>query len=137
MAHFTFADMAVSIDNASAAITEITGSVNSVSFDGTMSVLEDTGLADTQRTYLPGVADGTVSLNGFVDSTTRAIYAPLVNQRTSITKSFELQIAANMFLNGEGYPTDVAFSGSPDAIELWSCNLQLSGAANSTSVALS
>ena len=136
MAHFTFADMAVKIDNAATTLTDITGSVNSVSFDGTMSVLEDTGLSDTQRTYLPGVADGTISLNGFVDSTTRGIFAPLVNQRTSITKTFELQIAASMFLNGEGYITDVAFSGAPDAIELWSCNLQITGAANSTSAAL-
>ncbi len=136
MAHFTFKDMGVKLDNASGTLTDISGSVNSASFDGSMTMLEDTGIGDTEGTYLPGVARGTVTINGFVNSTTRAIMAPLVGQHTSVAKTVQVLISTGQYLNGEAYPSAVTISGAPDTLELFNSSWQADGGFNSTSVSL-
>lgn len=136
MAHKTSIDMALKIDNAAGTLTAITGSVNSQALAAAMSVLEDSGMGDEERTYLPGLAGATIDLSGFLDKTTEGIFGPLVGNRTSKTKTVEFQAYALRFYNGEVLPTAVGISGSPDTLEVWSASLTFDGSVNRTSKAL-
>ena len=136
MAHQIYKDVDIRIDDSTGVARSIKSSVNSKSVAGAMSVIEDSGLGDEERTYLPGLAGSTFSLNGFIDSTTNAIFAPLVGNRTSITKTFGFRNGTGFsWLKGEAYPTGVTISGSVDTIETWSADFQITGAVTTTSVA--
>ena len=137
MAHKTSIDMAFHIDNAAGALTAITGSVNSQALASAMNILEDSGMGDEERTYLPGLAGATIDLNGFLNSTTEGIFGPLVGNRTSITKTVQFTAFASRYYNAEALPTSVGISGSPDSLEVWSASLTFDGAVNRTSKALS
>lgn len=137
MAHMTGLDMRLKIDNAAGALTDISGSVNSQSLAAALNILEDSGMGDEERTYLPGMAGASIELNGFVDSTVDAILGPLLGNRTSITKTTEFRAYANRFYNGEVYLGNVQYSGSPDTLETWSASATFDGAVNRTSKALS
>lgn len=135
MAHQTYKAVTVRIDGAAATLVAITGSVNSQSIQGVLNLLEDVGMGDSDGTVLPGVHRKTVSLNGFVNSTTEGIFGPLVTARTSISKTYEIYNGVKYY-NGEVWPGNVQFSGNADDLQVWSADLTFDGAANRTSVAL-
>ena len=97
MANPTGKDVAIQLDNASAAITDITAHLNSASISAIQSILEDTALGDDEKTYVHGVAGATASIGGFYNTTTEAIFGPLVGNRTSLTKTFEYRPYASRF----------------------------------------
>ncbi len=134
MAHRTGKDMDFEIDNAAGTSVSIKGSVNSATIRNAVTLLEDSGLGDTWVTSVPGLAAGSIPVNGWVDSTTSAIFAPLVGGNTSITKSVGVYNGVRWF-TCEAWPENVEFSGTPDTLVTWSCDLRVSGAITSTSVA--
>lgn len=136
MAHLTGRDMRFKIDNASGSITDLSGDVNQQSLQRAVSLLEDSGMGDEERTFLPGLAGTTISINGFWNTTTDAIFGPLISDNTSITKTVEFRAYANRFYNGEVYVGNVQLSGAPDSLETFSVDLTFSGAVNRTSVGL-
>lgn len=134
MAHKTYKNLTVKIDNASQALTEITGSVNQHSLAGVLSQLEDSGFGDLNRTYVSGIHGKNGSINGFVNSTTEAIFAPLVTGNTSVTKTFQLGTASNKFYYGEICPGTTQFSGQVDTLQTFSFDFVFDGAITTTSV---
>lgn len=134
MAHKTYKNMTFKIDNSSAAITALTGSMNQASLASALSTIEDSAFGDSQRTYLPGLAGLTISMNGFSNSTTDAIFGPLMN-RTSITKTVEYY-NGDRYYNGEVWVTGVTYSGSVNDLATWSFDATFDGAVTRTSVAL-
>ena len=136
MAHKTSIDQAMHIDDATGSLVAITGSVNSQALSAAMSVLEDSGMGDEERTYLPGLAGATLDLSGFLNTTTDGIFGPLVGNRTSKTKTVMFTAYALRFYTGEVYPTSVGLSGSPDTLETWSASLTFDGAVTRTTKAL-
>lgn len=135
MANKTYADLAVKIDDSTGALTAITCSINTVDIEGTQTTLDDTTICDTNMSVLPGISGGTLSVNGFVNSTTEGIFGPLVGQRTSTSKTCQFYNGIKYY-RGEFYPTSVKFSGSMQALQVFSANLTLDGAALRTSVGL-
>ena len=135
MAHLSYKDAAIKIDNAAGALTAITGSCNNYSLQGALNLLEDSGFGDDDRTYLSGLHGKTISVNGFLDSTTEAIFGPLIADRTSVTKTVELYTGTQYF-NGETLASNTQISGSVDSIQTWSVDLTISGGMNRTSVGL-
>lgn len=135
MAHLWSKTAVIKIDDSTGALTAITSSVNNQSIQGVLSLLEDNSLADTDATFIPAMHHKTATFNGWVNSTTDGIFGPLVSDRTSITKTLEIYDGISYY-NGEVYPTNVQISGSKDTLQTWSADLQISGAANRTSVAL-
>jgi hypothetical protein len=135
MAHKSYKDVAVKIDNAAGALTAITGSVNQLSLAAALNLLDDSGMGDDDKTFLPGMHGKTISLNGWVDSTTEGIFGPLVADRTSVTKTVELYNGIKYY-NGEVYPGNVQISGAADALETWSSDFTFADGMNRTSVAL-
>jgi len=143
MANKTDLDVRVKLDNAAGSLTDITAYLTSAAIRGALDVLEDTALNDEERTYLPGKAGATIPLAGMVNTTTNAIFAPLIGNRTSITKTIEFRAYstnstgnAGAFHNGEVYLTNVEYSGSLNSIVTFSFDATFSGAVNNTSVAL-
>lgn len=136
MAKKTFKDMTFRIDNASGTLADITAEINQQALEHAMSILEDTAMSATRRSILPGLGSAKGSLNGFVDSTTDAIFGPLVGNTTSITKTVEFKAYANRFYNGEVLLSKIKYSGKVDDLETWSCDYEFDDAVNRTSVAL-
>jgi hypothetical protein len=134
MAHKIYKDAVVKIDGAAATIVDITGSCNNASVSGALALIEDSGLGDSDRSYLPGLHGKTITLNGFINTTTDALWGPLVKARTSITKTVGFSDGIKYY-TGEVYPTDVTISGAVGELNTWSANLTWDGAANQTSVA--
>jgi hypothetical protein len=133
MAHKTSKDWTFKLDDATGILKDITGDTNQHSVQGTLAMLEDSGGGDTESTFLPGLAGATIPANGWVNSTTEGIFAPLVGKRTSITKTF---VAGNgvKYLTGEAWPENVQISGNVNQLMAWSTTLRLDGAMTRTSV---
>lgn len=135
MANKTYADLAVKIDNASGTLTVITCQINTVDLEGTQTTIDDTTICDTNMSILPGIAGGTLSLNGVVNTTTDGIFGPLVGNRTSLTKTAQFYNGIKYY-RGEFLPTNVRFSGAKQELQVWSASLTLDDTVTRTSVGL-
>ena len=132
MAHFTSRTLDFKIDNASAALTSIKGSVNQQSLSKDLGLLEDTGLGDTDRTYVPGLEGATLPVNGYLNSTTETIVGPLL-EGTSITKTVAIYNGAK-WVTGEVWPGNITITGNVGELATWSMDLTFEGAVDRTSV---
>lgn len=138
MGNKTYRDMGFRIDSGSTGtLTDIKAFLNQAELQRTIELIEDTGLADTNRSYLHGLAGTTVQISGMVNTTTDAIFGPLVNAATSVTKTVEYKSYTGRYYNGEVLISQVRFSGSNNTLHTFSANATFDGAVNRTSVALS
>jgi len=140
MANKTDLDIRVKLDNAGGTLTDITAYLTSASISGAMDIIEDTALSDEERSYLPGKAGATIPIAGMVNSTTDAIFGPLVGNRTSITKTVEYRAystnstgSTGSFYTGEIYLTNVEYSGSVNSLQTFSGDGTFDGAVTRTS----
>ena len=136
--------MRVKIDNAAGSITDITSYLSSASLRAVQDTIEDTSLADDERSYLFGLAGATIPLSGMVNTTTDAIFGPLVGNRKTATKTIEYRAYSNnstgnvgRFYNGEVLLTSVEYSGSVNSLETFSTEAIFDGLVNRTSAQLS
>jgi hypothetical protein len=136
MTNYIFKDETIKIDNASASLTDITAFCTSISINGSQDLIEDSGMSDEEKSYLYGQAGATVSLGYIVNSTTEAIFGPLIGNRTTITKTFQHTIAAGKVYRGEFLNTAVEQSGSTNSLQVGSYAGTLDGVMIKTSVAL-
>lgn len=135
-------DITVKVDqsNSTAALTDISDYVNSQSMQTAYDMFRVDGLgsADPERQH--GKADTTVPLNGWINSTTEAMWGPLVGNRASVTKTVAISAGvafnstADYWYTGEFLPSSVEISGDPNSLQTWSCSLMQSGAVTRTSV---
>ncbi len=122
------------VDNASGTLTDISEAVNQCDVSGGNEQYEDTGLSDTRHTFVSGLGmPVTVTVNGWLNTTTRAIFAPLVNG-TSVDKTVEVKYASGDFYSGECIPTNVQMGLPTGAVNTWSCTFQANDGLTSTSV---
>jgi hypothetical protein len=136
MPNTTYKNMTFKIDNAAASITAITSYVNQASLQRAINLLDDTSLADANRSVLTGLAGTTISINGFVNTTTDGIFGPLIAAATSVTKTVEYGAYTGRYYNGEVLVSNVQYSGSVDNLQTFSCDVTFDGAVTRTSVAL-
>lgn len=135
MPNLTGKDITFQVDNAGAAITDISQHVNSASVQAVLTMIEDSALGDSDRTFLAGLHGKTMPVSGYWNSTTEAIYGPLLAARTSLTKTVEYG-DGNMYYNGESLAGNVQVSGSPDTVQVFSVDHTITGGLNRTSVKL-
>ena len=125
--------------NGTSVLATISGSINQVSLQQLVTALDDTGLGDVAHTYVDGLFNATVSLNGYVNTTTDAIFGAHVNG-TSVArtaKTWEVKLATgSLFYNGSCLITDYSVSGGSDTLQTFSATLQVSGDVNRTAAAL-
>jgi hypothetical protein len=132
MANRWYADTIVSIDNASGSTARITTYVTNHSIQHALNLMDQTGGGVTTHSFLPGLAGATLSISFIINSTTSAIFGPLVGNRTSVTKTLGLNNGVKWF-KGEVWPNNVQVSGSPDNLEVGSADLTFEGAVSYTS----
>lgn len=124
------------IDNAAGTLTNISDFVNNVDTSGGTELLDDTGLGDTIENVTGGIATGTrIPVNGRLNSTTYAIFAPLQSQ-TSITKTVQIKHFTAKYRNGEAWPTNVQLTQNVKQLGTWSCELVAANGLTMTSIAL-
>lgn len=137
MAHVNSRVASVRLDDSTATIAVISGSVTAVTINGGIELLEDTGIGDSNRTRIEGLDNSpTITLTGMLDSTTEAILAPLTNG-TSITKTVGIGLVSGQYLNGEGWPETGDFSVSRGDLTTWTLNLIVDAGLTRTSVTAS
>lgn len=134
MANKTYKDVTFKIDNASATLTDISAFCNQASLQRSINLLEDTSFSDANRSVLTGLAGTTVSINGFVNTTTDGIFGPLIATATSVTKTTQYGAYTGRFYYGEALVSNVQYSGSVDSLQTFSCDLTFDGAVTRTSV---
>ena len=138
MANLSSRGQVFQIDDSTASIANISAYVNNVTVDSGQTVLDDSALGDTQHTTLPGLTSAQgITVNGMVNTTTRAIFAPLFAAGTSITKSIDYAMAAALRLTGECWFESGNFSGNVDTLQTFSATFRAENGLTSTSVALS
>ncbi len=130
----THRDMRIRVDGATGTLTDISAYVNQQSLQRAINLLEDTGMGLEESTFLPGLGGTKMPLNGFVNTTTDAIFGPLISDNTSVTKTAEFRAYAGRFYVGEAWVGDVQYSGSKDSLETWSATFTFTGAVSRTSV---
>lgn len=123
--------------NGTQALVDISAQINSIQEQNTITDLDTTGMGQSSKTRLNGLADHAYNLNGFLNSTVKGILGPIKNG-TSVAKRFEhKQKASSAYTNGYVLPTSIQFSGAVDDQQLFSVTFVTSGVINQTSVALS
>jgi len=136
MANLIYKNETIKIDNTAGTLTDITAYTTSVTINGSQDLIEDTAMADEERSYLYGLAGGTVSLAGIVNSTTDGIFGPLISNRTTATKTFQHAATTNIVHRGELLNTSVEYSGSTNSLQTWSYSGTFDGVIIKTSVPL-
>lgn len=127
-------DMGFRIDKTSS-LTDITAYINQQDLSSTIKTIEDTALSDTIVQKVPGLASGQMSVNGFWNTTTEAIFGPCIDG-TAVTKTAEFKSYTGRYYNGEVIPSSIKVSGKEQDMQLFSATLDWAGAINRTSVAL-
>lgn len=134
MANLTHRNAAFHIDNASAALTNISAYVNQQDLDRTIGILEDTGMGLEEATFLPGLGGTKFTINGFVNTTTDGIFGVLVSDNTSLTKTVAYGVSSTRFYKGEVWAGNVKYSGTKDTLQTFSADLTVTGAVTRTSI---
>lgn len=140
MPHKTHRNMGIRLTGSTGtALVNISADVNSQSLERTIAMLEDTGMGMTEGTFVPGLGHTKIPINGFVNTTTDAIFGPFVSTNSTaqgFAKVVEFQAYSGRYYNGNVWCADFKYSGTKDSLETFSGNLQFTGHVNRTSVAL-
>ena len=136
MANTIFKDMTIKVDNAAGSLTDITAYLSSASIRAVQDTIEDSAMADEEKSYLFGQAGAGAPLAGMVNTTTDAMFGPLIGNRTTATKTFQHAATTNIVHRGEVGNTAVEYSGSTNSLQTWSFTGTFDGVMTKTSVPL-
>lgn len=123
----------ISVDNATGHLTAVTCSFSSVDLQYTLTTNDVTTLCDDTDKARPSNNAWTMTLAGFVDTTTDAIFGPLMEVSTSITKTVSYYNGVKHY-TGEAWPTNIQFGAQVKNIQTLSVTMMGDGALNQTSV---
>jgi len=130
MAFVHGSDSVFKLDNSGGSLTDISSYVNNVDFPQTADVAETTTLGASNKSYIVGLKDATISLSGLWDATADAIFGAVVGQ--SATLSFEYSPegtgAGAVNYTGEAIMTSYAKSSPVGDVVGYSADLQVTGA---------
>lgn len=130
MAFVHGSDSVFKLDNSGGSLTDISSYVNNVDFPQTADVAETTTLGASNKTYIVGLKDATISLSGLWDATADAIFGAVVGQ--SATLSFEYSPEGTgsgaIKYTGEAIMTNYAKSSPVGDVVGYSADLQVTGA---------
>ena len=118
------------LDNASGSLTDISAFVNNVDFPETADVAETSVLGASNKTYIVGFKDATISLSGLFDATADAIFGAVVGQTATLSFEYSPEGTASgkIKYTGECILTNYAMSSPVGDVVAYSADLQVSGA---------
>ncbi|QDP46755.1 MAG: hypothetical protein Tp156SUR915002_45 [Prokaryotic dsDNA virus sp.] len=118
------------LDNSGGSLTDISSFVNNVDFPETADVAETSTLGSSNKSYIAGLKDATISLSGLFDATVDAILGAVIGQ--SATLSFEYSpegtASGKVKYTGECILTSYSLSSPVGDVVGYSADLQVSGA---------
>ena len=123
-------DSVFKLDNASGSSTDISAFVNNVDFPETADVAETSVLGASNKTYIVGLKDATISLSGLFDATVDAILGAVVGQTATLSYEYSPEGTASgkIKYTGEAILTNYALSSPVGDVVAYSADLQCSGA---------
>jgi len=123
-------DSVFKLDNSGGSLTDISTYVNNVDFPETADVAETSTLGASNKTYLAGLKDATISLSGLFDATVDAILGAVVGQTASLSFEYspEGTGSGKVKYTGEAILTSYALSSPVGDVVAYSADLQVSGA---------
>tara|TARA_Y100001937_G_scaffold13511_1_gene17816 strand:+ start:653 stop:1063 length:411 start_codon:yes stop_codon:yes gene_type:complete len=118
------------LDNASGSLTDISSFVNNVDFPETADVAETSVLGASNKTYIVGLKDATISISGLFDATVDAILGAVVGQTATLSYEYSPEGTASgkIKYTGEAILTNYALSSPVGDVVAYSADLQCSGA---------
>ena len=118
------------LDNASGSLTDISSFANNVDFPETADVAETSVLGASNKTYIVGLKDATISLSGLFDATVDAILGAVVGQTATLSYEYspEGTGSGKVKYTGEAILTNYALSSPVGDVVAYSADLQCSGA---------
>tara|TARA_Y100001973_G_scaffold76386_1_gene111661 strand:+ start:488 stop:898 length:411 start_codon:yes stop_codon:yes gene_type:complete len=118
------------LDNASGSLTDISAFVNNVDFPETADVAESSVLGSSNKTYLVGLRDASISITGIFDATVDAILGAVVGQTATLSYEYSPEGTASgkIKYTGEAILTNYALSSPVGDVVAYSADLQCSGA---------
>ena len=118
------------LDNASGSLTDISAFVNNVDFPETADVAETSVLGASNKTFIVGLKDATISLSGLFDATVDAILGAVVGQTATLSYEYSPEGTASgkVKYTGEAILTNYALSSPVGDVVAYSADLQCSGA---------
>ena len=118
------------LDHASCSLTDISAFVNNVDFPETADVAETSVLGASNKTYIVGLKDATISLSGLFDATADAIFGAVVGQTATLSFEYSPEGTASgkIKYTGECILTNYAMSSPVGDVVAYSADLQVSGA---------
>ena len=131
MAIKTYSDLAFKLDNAGGTLTNLTPYVPNVSIANANTMLDATPIGASSSTDVHGLAKVSIPIGYHLNSTTDAIFGPLLN-RTTVNKRFSFYNGI-MYSSGNCLPANVEQSGDSNSLILGSCTLNVQGAILRTS----
>ena len=118
------------LDNASGSLTDISSFVNNVDFPETADVAETSVLGASNKTYIVGLKDATISISGLFDATVDAILGAVVGQTATLSYEYSPEGTASgkVKYTGEAILTNYNLSSPVGDVVAYSADLQCSGA---------
>lgn len=125
------------LDSAAGTLTEYTSDLNQVSLERMVEILDNTHLNEDDKSKVSGLRDAKLPINGFMDDSSTALSQVIdAAQGTSTSKTFQLKIGSR-YWNGECFPADYKPSADGKKLAVFSATLEVDGAINRTTVAVS
>jgi hypothetical protein len=117
------------IDNSGGTPTDISDTLNSVSFPRDAEVVETTSFGSNDRTYIVGFKNGTFSIEGTYDAATDAVLAGILGaDEGTFEYGPEGTAAGRIKYSGEAILTSYEVSGSVGDAVAFTGTFQVSGA---------
>lgn len=125
------------LDNAAGTLTEYTSDLNQLDLEKAVDILENTHLNEDDRSIVSGIRSMSIPVNGYDNDATTSIWHVInLAQGTSVSKTWQAKRGAR-YWNGECFPGGLKISGDGKKLATASSTLEVDGAVNSTTVALS
>lgn len=122
------------LDNASGTLTDISNTVNEVTLPQSVETGETTAFGSTDKTYVTGLGDATVSVSGIFDATVNTHITALIaamKAGTVSTASFQYgpsgSVASRPKFTGEAIVTSYEIGSPVGDVVTYSMELQVSG----------
>ena len=118
------------VDNSGGTLTNISDTLNSVTFPREIETLETTSFGSSTRSYVVGFSDATISIEGSFDATVDAHLAGILGQEASVSFEYgpEGTTAGQVKYTGEAFMTSYETSAGVGDIVTYSAEFQVTGA---------
>lgn len=118
------------VDDSGGTLRNISDTLNSVTFPREAEVLETTSFGSSDRTYIVGFKNGTISIEGSFDATVDGYLAGILGQDATVSFEYgpEGSTATYTKYTGEAILTSYETSAGVGDVVAYSAEFQISGA---------